>query len=108
MTTGEKIRSRRRALHMTQGELARQCGLSAITISRYEEGNREIRLNDLVKIASVLRTDVSSFVSDPDENEIQKECDAVRKEITALLPKLDLASLQSVLEYTQYILHRAH
>ena len=38
MTTGERIRERRRALNMTQNELAQAVGVTYQLISNYEHG----------------------------------------------------------------------
>lgn len=59
---GEKIRSRREALKMTQEELAAKSGISRQTISAIENGMRDNILTvTLAAIARALDTTVDSF-----------------------------------------------
>ena len=59
---GEKIRSRRETLNMTQEELAAKSGVSRQTISAIENGTRDnIMTVTLAAIARALDTTVDSF-----------------------------------------------
>lgn len=59
---GEKIRSRRETLNMTQEELAAKSGVSRQTISAIENGLRDnIMTVTLAAIARALDTTVDSF-----------------------------------------------
>ncbi len=57
MTTGERIRERRKALDMTADELARLLGISRATVYRYESGEiSKIPISQLSPIAAALHT----------------------------------------------------
>ncbi len=59
MTTGERIRARRKELDMTADSLAEAIGVSRSTMFRYENGFIEkMPMNNLVPIARALRTTV--------------------------------------------------
>jgi DNA-binding XRE family transcriptional regulator len=51
---GASLRSRRQAIHMSQGELGAAAGLSQATISNYEKGRREIPLHVFVTLCHIL------------------------------------------------------
>lgn len=56
-TLGDNIRERRKALGMTQMELAKKCGLyDASSISKIEKNMNDINSSTLMKIASALDT----------------------------------------------------
>ena len=51
---GAKLREQRKALGLTQTELAQKAGLSLMTIQRYESGERTPKLFDYQKLDRVL------------------------------------------------------
>ena len=51
---GEKIRARRRELHLTQEKLAELAGVSVETIGTIENGNKAPRLDTLELVAGAL------------------------------------------------------
>lgn len=55
-TLGNRIKSRRQALNLSQSELSRQLNCTQAALSQYENGNREPGLNDLANIARCLNT----------------------------------------------------
>jgi transcriptional regulator with XRE-family HTH domain len=52
---GEAIRRRRRKLRWTQKKLAKEAGLNATTLSKYENGHAQVGKNNLKKISEPLR-----------------------------------------------------
>jgi hypothetical protein len=55
MTMGEKIKDRRKALGMTQQELAEKMGFKTRShISLIEQGERNIPVNKIKKLAKIL------------------------------------------------------
>jgi len=61
---GNRIRSARIRLSLSQQQLAKEIGLSAPKIiSQIEEGEREVKAWELVKLAKALRIDVSQLLS---------------------------------------------
>ena len=55
-TLGNRIKSRRQALNLSQSELSKQLSCTQAALSQYENGNREPSLNDLANIARCLKT----------------------------------------------------
>lgn len=55
-TLGNRIKSRRQALNLSQHELSKQLNCTQAALSQYENGNREPGLNDLANIARCLNT----------------------------------------------------
>jgi predicted transcriptional regulator/transcriptional regulator with XRE-family HTH domain len=61
---GAKIRALRRQQHMTQTELARQLGISGSYLNLIEHNRRALRVDLLVKLASILPIDIKSLAPD--------------------------------------------
>lgn len=57
---GRRLRSRRRALGLTQGDVARRCGVSPQQIQKYESG-AQVSAVRLWALAEVLQVPVGSF-----------------------------------------------
>ena len=55
-TLGDRIKSRRQALGLSQSELSKQLNCTQAALSQYENGNREPGLKDLSTIATCLNT----------------------------------------------------
>ena len=55
MQLGLYIRSRRKNLGMTQKQLAKNVGVTDVTISRYENGEREPSFTEFIKLCKVVR-----------------------------------------------------
>lgn len=68
MTTGERIKARRKELGLTADAVAEQIGISRSTMFRYEKGEIEkLPINNLVPIARVLCTTVGYLMGWDDE-----------------------------------------
>jgi transcriptional regulator with XRE-family HTH domain len=63
MSLGERIRSRRQALKMTQQELAQALGLTAQHVSAIEQNKRTPSLSFLAKAAEELGVSIDYLVS---------------------------------------------
>lgn len=71
MTTGERIRARRKELGITADNLAEAINVSRSTMFRYENGQIEkLPINNLVPIARALHTTVSYLMGWDEEKEI--------------------------------------
>lgn len=55
-TLGNRIKSRRQALNLSQSEMSKQLNCTQAALSQYENGNREPGLSDLANIAHCLNT----------------------------------------------------
>ena len=81
MSIGKRIREYRKALSLTQKELAEQSGIAEITIRQYENEKRTPNATKLKSIATALKIspallmgmDFSSFDSQVDVNKIRQE-----------------------------------
>lgn len=81
MSIGKRIREYRKALSLTQKELAEQSGIAEITIRQYENEKRTPNAAKLKSIATALKIspallmgmDFSSFDSQVDVNKIRQE-----------------------------------
>lgn len=66
MSLGEKIRKSRRELDLTQEEFSEKIGVTSRTIIRFEKDEIVPKVDDLMKIASLIGKDVQYFLSDPE------------------------------------------
>lgn len=57
MTFGEKLKSLRKERGLTAKQLAKKSGLTAVSISNYENGHRKPNLVGISKLASALECD---------------------------------------------------
>lgn len=92
-------------MRMSQGELARRCGMSLMSIRRYESGERSTRIEDLEKIASALHVPISNLI-DEDSNATMSERQKLIQEISNRLQELDEAKLKELNSYLQYLLQK--
>ena len=61
MAYGERIRRYREALGLTQDELAKYADIPSTSISRIEHGTRKVTLDEAVRIAEILRIDLTEL-----------------------------------------------
>lgn len=61
---GKRIRMHRRSLHMTQEQLAEQCGISVSFLGHVERGTRKASLETLVALSNVLHVSPSMLLQD--------------------------------------------
>ena len=64
MTIAEKIRQQRRLVNISQDELSKRAGVSLKTIQRWEAAQRSPRMEEIQKLAEVLKVPVSELLSD--------------------------------------------
>ena len=62
MQLGSYIKSRRKNLGMTQKQLAGKVGVTDVTISRYENGEREPSFTEFIKLCEVLSLNINDFI----------------------------------------------
>jgi len=87
MTTGEKIKSIRSQMGLTQKELAEIAGISEISVRKYEMNNRTPKLAQLNKLAEALGVNIDLLAPD---KPLSLECKTIG-EILSLLRALDNA-----------------
>jgi transcriptional regulator with XRE-family HTH domain len=64
-SVGDRVRERRQAQNLTQGELAEKCGLHRTFIGSVERGERNVSILNLRHIARVLRVPLAELLEDP-------------------------------------------
>lgn len=99
MKTGEIIKQYRKEKRMSQEMLARQTGISTMSIRRYESGERKIRADDLKRISQVLHIPPSALFGfgQSEENSILTQ---VEREIKTLSED-ELKQVHSYIEFLQ-------
>lgn len=114
MTTGERIRNRRKSIGMSADKLADMIGVSRSTVFRYENGYIEkVPIENLVPIAQALNTSLAYLMGwseDPsaytEEMPIPLAGDGLEEidiQIAGIVPKLSPAKKQEALRYLQYL-----
>ena len=69
MQLGPYIKSRRKNLGMTQKQLAKNVGVTDVTISRYENGECEPSFTEFIKLCKVLGMRIEDFIERSGEND---------------------------------------
>jgi transcriptional regulator with XRE-family HTH domain len=94
-TLGENIQSARKAVGLTQKELAEKIGVVQGTVQQYELNKREPRLETLGEIANVLNTSVLALIPKsywgtiPEDNEKEENMTEI-KYIRDKLPRTEI------------------
>ena len=70
---GDKIRSKREELKLSQGEIADILELSYTQIYHYEIGRSAIPITNLLKLCEFFNVDIHYFINDIKKNEVQKK-----------------------------------
>lgn len=99
MRTGEIIKQYRKEKRMSQEMLARQTGISTMSIRRYESGERKIRADDLKRISQILHIPSSALFGfgPSEENSIFAQ---IEHEIKTLSED-ELKQVHSYIEFLQ-------
>lgn len=63
-TLGEKIKTFRKSNNLTQKELALKIGVTASTVTKYENGQLEPNIDILNKISNIFNISVSNLIDD--------------------------------------------
>lgn len=64
ITIGEKIKTLRKEMKLTQKELAHKIGVTASTVTKYENGQLEPNIEVLNKIATTFNISISTLIED--------------------------------------------
>lgn len=93
---GERIRTRREELCMSQDELAKRCGYaSRVSISKIESGVRKLPTKKIGALAAALRMDPAYLMGWVDElgNDIRDEDTATTEALQKLAKRPELKAL---------------
>lgn len=67
MTIGEKIKVRRRELHMTTEDLGKMIGVQRSAVTKYEKGRVELKASQIQAIAKALGVSPVDLLDDNDQ-----------------------------------------
>jgi transcriptional regulator with XRE-family HTH domain len=98
---GEKVRFYRTQRGWGQAELARRMKTSVPTISRIENGGRDVSRQELVALAGVFQLSLSTFVEHPipfDVSSEDSETLVVLMRVSRLLPRPVLRRVRALAE----------
>lgn len=109
MTCGEELKKRREAAGLSRDALAQLSGVSAMSIRRYENGEREPRLDAVTKLAAALDCTIFDFVDNWSECSIEDQRDAVlhggqKAAMNAMYDQLTHEEQKKVYEYVSDML----
>ena len=85
---GERIKSRRKELRMSQEELGNRIGFTKSSISRIEHGDRAVSFENINKIASILEVDQKWLLGWT--NEVQFSRDQLAHHVLDLLENMQV------------------
>ncbi|HSN54243.1 MAG TPA: helix-turn-helix transcriptional regulator [Candidatus Sulfomarinibacteraceae bacterium] len=106
-TVGARLRRLRKERHLTQTELARQIGIQQSDLSRMEQGEYRVSLDNLFKILAVFDVDINEFFeqrsSEPEERRPLSREDM---QTLHLLRQLSDEGRREVMEYLEFKVRR--
>jgi len=91
---GERIYRRRRALNLTQEQLAEKLGVSTQMISNLESGKKAIRPENLIKVCSVLDISADYILTGGNNDSFSRLSDKLNG-----LTQEELVLLESIVDY---------
>lgn len=105
MTTGERMKARRKELGLTGDQVAERVGISRSTIFRYENGDIEkVPTNTLVPIARVLCTTVGYLMGwEDDRSPAQGKEGGTEAEAMHYFESLPENKREEALNYLRYL-----
>jgi transcriptional regulator with XRE-family HTH domain len=104
---GARLRRLRKERQLTQCDLARQIGIQQSDLSRMEQGEYRVSLDNLVKILSVFDLDVAQFFRPQAEPApVHQALSSQDMQTMQLLRQLSPQGRQEVQEYLEFKLRR--
>lgn len=96
---GSRIVNRRKELNYTQEQIAEQMNVSIQMISNLERGNKAIRIDNLVKLCSILDVSTDYILTG-------KRCDNDLELLAAKISKLNEADYEMIELLVDYCLNK--
>lgn len=117
MTTGERMKQRRKEIGLSAEKVAERLGVSPATIYRYEKGDIEkVPGDSLAEIAKILRTTPTYLMGWDEEKEVERSLEKVKAaleqedsqtaEIIKLVLDLPENKQAEALNYIRYLSER--
>lgn len=92
---GKRIRELRKRLHLTQEQLAEECGLDFRSIGAVERGERNLSLKSLAKIAKALHV-TPEFLVKEEEAPVKEEKKLLIQEFVYTLQKENVDNIRYI------------
>jgi transcriptional regulator with XRE-family HTH domain len=106
-TVGARLRRLRKERHLTQTELARQIGIQQSDLSRMEQGEYRVSLDNLFKILAVFDLELAEFFgTQPKPNGAQQPLSQQDMQLLHMLRELSPAARAEVQEFLEFKLRR--
>lgn len=106
MTTGERLKLRRKEIGFSAEKVADQLGVSPATIYRYEKGDIEkVPVDSLAELAKILQTTPAYLMGMEDAEPTQASLTKAQTSLLSVFDKLNEEGQSKVIEYAED-LHR--
>jgi transcriptional regulator with XRE-family HTH domain len=104
---GSRLRKLRKERHLTQAELARQIGIQQSDLSRMEQGEYRVSLDNLFKILAVFDLELAEFFgTQPKPSGAQQPLSQQDMQLLHMLRELSPAARAEVQEFLEFKLRR--
>lgn len=103
---GNRLRKLRKERDLTQAELARQIGIQQSDLSRMEQGEYRVSLDNLFKILAVFDVELADFFGAPTQTEAQQPLSQQDMQILHMLRELSADGRVEVMEFLEFKLRR--
>ena len=105
---GSRLRRLRKERGLTQAELARQIGIQQSDLSRMEQGEYRVSLDNLFKILAVFDLDLAEFFGDAEQKSRRQSQPLSRQDMKVLhlLRELSPAGRAEVQEFLEFKLRK--
>lgn len=104
---GNRIKSRREAMGMTQGQLAEKMGYkSKSTINKIEMGKVDVSQTKVVKFSEILNCTPGYLMNWEDatlEEMDRNDADSLDKELLEIIKDLDDDKMQNLIQYARFL-----
>ena len=106
-SVGSRLRKLRRQRSLTQSELARQIGIQQSDLSRMEQGEYRVSLDNLFKILAVFDVDITEFFNGAQRQEsTSRPLSQQDMQVLQMMRQLGPEGRQEVFEYIEFKLRR--
>ena len=91
MGFGDKVKQLRKQKGYSQKELADRVGVDDRTIRNWEKGGTNPGIEESGKLARILECDISYLIDDPDKQNIEKQVEKIKHDITTMFSGGEMA-----------------
>lgn len=99
MSFGSRLRERREALNLKQGELGKMLGITGSAIGNYENGVSSPKADILYKVFDVLQCDANYLFQDEMSDEIKTAPPKMDEALLSIFHELNQEGKEKVIDY---------